>query len=56
MEDKEIIDLYWQRSDRAIAETDRKYGRYCGTIAYNICRSREDAEECVGDTLSLIHI
>ena len=50
MEDKEIIDLYWQRSDRAIAETDRKYGRYCGTIAYNICRSREDAEECVGDT------
>ena len=40
MEDKEIIDLYWQRSDRAIAETDRKYGRYCGTIAYNICRSR----------------
>ena len=50
MEDKEIIDLYWQRSDRAIEETDRKYGRYCGTIAYNICRSREDAEECVGDT------
>ena len=29
MEDKEIIDLYWQRSDRAIAETDRKYGRRC---------------------------
>ena len=47
MEDKEIIDLYWQRSDRAIEETDRKYGRYCGTIAYNICHSREDAEECV---------
>ena len=50
MEDKEIIDLYWQRSDRAIEETDRKYGRYCGTIAYNICHSREDAEESVSDT------
>ena len=50
MEDAAIVDLYWQRSDRAIPETDRKYGRYCHTIAYNICTNHEDAEECVNDT------
>ena len=50
MEDKQIVDLYWQRSGLAIAETDQKYGRYCHTIAYNICGTDEDAEECVNDT------
>lgn len=50
MEDREIVDLYWKRSDLAISETDQKYGRYCHTIAYNICGTREDAEECVNDT------
>ena len=50
MEDTRIIDLYWQRSDRAIPETDLKYGSYCHTVAYNICHDREDAEECVNDT------
>ncbi len=50
MEDAAIVDLYWQRSDRAISETDRKYGRYCHRIAYNICANKEDAEECVNDT------
>ena len=50
MEDSAIIDLYWQRSDQAISETDKKYGKYCRSIAYRICASREDAEECVSDT------
>ena len=50
MEDAAIVDLYWQRSDQAISETDRKYGKYCHTIAYNICANNEDAEECVNDT------
>ncbi|MCR4963812.1 MAG: sigma-70 family RNA polymerase sigma factor [Firmicutes bacterium] len=50
MEDKQIVDLYWQRSDLAISETNRKYGRYCHTIAYHICGADEDAEECVNDT------
>ena len=41
MEDEKIVDLFWQRSDRAIAETDRKYGRYCHTIAdCAVCVSR----------------
>lgn len=50
MEDEQIVELYWQRSDQAISETNRKYGRYCHTIAYNICGLSEDAEECVNDT------
>ena len=50
MSDKEIVDLYWQRSEQAITETERKYGRYCHTIAYNILESAEDAEECDNDT------
>ena len=50
MEDERIVDLYWQRSDLAISETNQKYGRYCHTIAYNICGKDEDAEECVNDT------
>ena len=50
MEDREIIALYWARRERAVEETDRKYGSYCWTIAYNILHSREDSEECVNDT------
>ena len=50
MQDTEIVELYWQRSDQAIPETELKYGRYCHRIAYNICQSHEDAEECVNDT------
>ena len=50
MEDSAIVALYWQREERAIAETDRKYGRFCHQIARNILTIREDAEECVSDT------
>lgn len=49
MEDYEILDLYFARSEQAIAETDRKFGGYCYVIAYNILTSREDAEESVSD-------
>lgn len=50
MEDRQIVELYWQRAERAIAETHAKYGRYCHYIAYNILSSNEDAEEVVNDT------
>lgn len=50
MDDKSIIELYWLRSEEAIAQTDAKYGRYCHCIAYNILAVAEDAEECVSDT------
>ena len=50
MEDSAIIELYWGRSENAIDETDKKYGGYLGTIAYNILYSHEDAGEAVNDT------
>ena len=50
MDDKSIIELYWQRDEEAIRQTQLKYGRYCYAIAHNILRSREDAEECENDT------
>lgn len=50
MDDQSIVDLYWKRSENAIAETDKKYGRYCFSIAYNVLANNEDAEESVNDT------
>ena len=50
MNDKSIIDLYFRRDEEAIAQTDKKYGRYCYSIAYNILTNKEDAEESVSDT------
>ncbi len=50
MEDKQIVDLYWQRDERAIAETAAKYGNYLHSISRQILRNAEDAEECVNDT------
>ena len=50
MEDEKIVNLYLERSETAISETQKKYGRYCFTVAYNVLYSKEDAEECVNDT------
>lgn len=50
MEDKRIVELYWERAESAVSETQKKYGRYCHYIAYNILSSDLDAEECVNDT------
>lgn len=50
MEDREIVNLYWERSSEAIKETAAKYGGYCKSIAKNILGSNEDADECVNDT------
>ena len=50
LSDEDIIELYWRRSERAIAETDTKYGKYLFTIAYNILHDRLDSEECLNDT------
>jgi RNA polymerase sigma factor, sigma-70 family len=49
MDENQIIDLYWERSESAIDETSRKYGKYCHCISYNILHNTEDAEECVND-------
>ena len=50
MEDEQIVDLYWARDERALAESERKYGGYCLTVARNILADGEDARECVNDT------
>lgn len=50
MEDQKIIELYFDRNETAISETDKKYGSYCHTIAYRILQNLPDAEECVNDT------
>lgn len=50
MDDKQIVDLYWKRSESAISETAQKYGSYCHSVAYNVLSNNEDAEESVNDT------
>ena len=50
MEDSGIVCLYFERSDMAIWETDRKYGGYLNHVAYNILRDCCDTEEIVNDT------
>lgn len=50
MDDRDIIQLYWDRNDQAIGETSEKYGRYCKSIAKNILGNEQDAEESVNDT------
>ncbi len=50
MDDLRIIELYFERDEQAIKETDSKYGKLCHSIAYNILNNREDSEECVNDT------
>jgi RNA polymerase sigma-70 factor (ECF subfamily) len=50
MNDEKIIELYFARNEKAIAETQSKYGKYCHKIAYNILQNNEDADECENDT------
>ena len=50
MEDAKIIDLYFARDERAVAETAQKYGAYCFSLANAILQNRQDAEETVSDT------
>lgn len=50
MEDREIVALYFQRSERAVKESRLKYGRLCRGVAMRVLGSREDAEEAENDT------
>ena len=50
MDDVKIVELYFERNETAISETKAKYGNYCYSIAYNILKNNEDAEECENDT------
>lgn len=50
MQDEKIVELYWQRNESAIEETQNKYDHYLTKIAYNILADFEDSREGVNDT------
>ncbi len=50
MTDKEIIDLFFERSEQAIPELARKHGSAVTSVARNILGNEQDTEECVNDT------
>ena len=50
MTDAEIVALYWERNETALAETKQSYGAYCRRIAHNILTDLQDVEECENDT------
>lgn len=49
MDDREIVALFYERSEQAITELSKKYGDLCFKIADNILNNEQDAEECVND-------
>jgi RNA polymerase sigma-70 factor (ECF subfamily) len=50
LDDESIVELYWQRNQKAIEETDFKYKKYLLSIAYNVLHEPLDCEECLNDT------
>ena len=51
MSDEQIVKLFVERKESALAESKKKYGTRLFCIARNILKSREDSEEVVNDTL-----
>ncbi|MBR5453601.1 MAG: sigma-70 family RNA polymerase sigma factor [Clostridia bacterium] len=50
MDDQKIIELYFERDEKAIEETDFKYKKYLFSIAYNMIHDKLECEECLSDT------
>lgn len=50
MDDNQIVELFWSRDERAIAETSAKYGSLCRKIAYGILANTQDSEEIVNSS------
>jgi len=50
MDDEQIIELFFARSELAIRELDAKHGKACYKLSYNILNNAQDAEECVNDS------
>lgn len=51
MEDRQITELFFERSEQAVFELSEKYGKLCRRIALNILGDPQDAEECVNEAL-----
>ena len=50
MEDKQIIELYLERNENAVVQTEKKYSYYCRSIANRILDMPEDCDEALNDT------
>ena len=50
LSDEKIIEMYFERNELAISETDDKYGNYLKVIGYNILSDIWESDECVNDT------
>ena len=50
MDDFEIVNLFWERDEKAISETSKKYGNYCKSIADSILHNDQDSKECENET------
>lgn len=48
-EDAEIVELYWQRDESALAYTKQKYEPLCASISGSILHNTWDVEECLND-------
>lgn len=51
MEEKEIVELFWNRAENAIQTATNRYGSYCRQLAFRILQSKEDTDECVNDAM-----
>ena len=49
LEDEQIVELFFDRSEQAIQELNNKYGKVCRKLSYNILNNRQYEEECVND-------
>ena len=49
LDDRKIIELFFERSEQAIIELSKKYGSVCSKVALNILNNAQDTEECVND-------
>ena len=47
MDDNTIVNLFWERNEKAIERLSDKYGSAFMRVSYNILNNKEDAEECV---------
>ena len=50
MQDELIVNMYWQRDENAVTQSEIKYGKYLRKIANNILYDFRDAEESVNET------
>ena len=54
LEDREIVALFFERSEQAIVELSDKYGAMCRKVAENILNDKLDSEECVNDAYLVV--